>query len=454
MRGYNFKMGCLSVKVKYLLSKPSGLFYFRRGIPQDLRHLYGGKTEVILSLKTSVEKEAISRCQKLSIRYDDEFQHLRVSGDREKAVALLDGYGLEATNVNEQPNSSQLDNDGHPYNQFIEDLSLKYDIGPRQEAASFEQRALDILHGDERITLAEIEVDALKSIAVRAGREIELNKKRLELKRYFKHFNDRLSVVQIDLIRRKMVQKAVEEMLGSGLKTGTVKKILVTVRKHVRRAISHYELSIINPFDDVEIRGIGLDVSKKSTFSAVQLVEVKSFIKQSMYLTTVQLLGLLVDTGTRCGEVGGILLDDIRLDHKFPHMVYKAANNRSVKTAASTRVMPLVGLSLEVAKSIKDNAEVGQVYAFPQWSKSGEFNHTSCNNAVNALLQTRFSGFSTHCFRHTMTDRLKEANVRGELIRAICGWAGQGMDDYYGQTDRLEVLSGALEQVLEREGSV
>ncbi len=94
------------------------------------------------------------------------------------------------------------------------------------------------------------------------------------------------------------------------------------------------------------------------------------------------------------------------------------------------------------------------MYAFPQWNKTGEFDHATCNGGVNALLRSRFKGFTTHCFRHTLADRLKDANVRPDIINGFCGWADKGMQSHYGQSDKLELLLDGIKAALAREGRV
>lgn len=452
MPPYSLKLGCITLTVKHLKRRSSGLYYFRKGIPKDLRDLYKGKREHVHSLQTSNESEAIKKCQALTSRYDKEFQQLRSTGDRTRAVTLLESYNLAPIPLDDQFTNDQRGVDGNPYNELLDDLALKYDQGGHYSPPdTYEQRALDILQGNEKLTLEEIREAALKGVVVKAGRDIQLKKKQQEVVRFFNYFIEILPVTQLGLIRRKQVQDAVDKLLDGGKKTGTIRKALVTVRRHMRKSIALHELNLSNPFDDIEIKGLGLDISKKEVFDSNQLSIVKSFILKKSDLTTAQVLGLLVDTGTRCGEVGGITLEDICLDHAIPHMRYRVLESRDVKTKSSEREMPLVGLSLEVAKKIKSEAKKGQVFAFPQWIKGTEFSHTGCSNAVNKLLQTKFKNHSTHCFRHTMTDRLKDANVRGDIINAICGWSGNGMKDNYGKSQRLEILRDALLQVLERE---
>ncbi len=360
MPRFSFQVGCITMTVKHLVRRSSGAFYFRLGIPQDLREFYKGKREHYHSLKTRIESEAVKSCVAYTLKYEQEFKQLRSTGERTKAAALLKSYDLAPIPIADQPRFEDLDNPGNPYNQLMEDLAFKYGRGGEYLPADpHEDRAVDILHGEEKLTLAEVEADALKAVVVKTGRDMALKRRRNDIARHFSSFTKLLPTTQLDLIRRKQVQDAVDQMLDDGSQTGTVKKRLGAVRLYVKTVIATYELNIKNPFDDVIIRGGGLDVKEKPTYSPAQLVQVKRFIWDKSELTTAQVLGLQVDTGTRCGEIGGILLADICLGDDVPHMVCRVAENRDIKSAAGSRRVPLAGLSLEIAKKVKAGASDG-----------------------------------------------------------------------------------------------
>ena len=119
MARYMFQNGCVTVTVKHLVRRSSGAYYYRRGIPADLRKFYNDKREHNHSLQTHVESEAIKKCQALTLRHHEEFKQLRLTGDRAKAVALLDSYGLAPTPIADQSTPESIHNDGNPYNQLI-----------------------------------------------------------------------------------------------------------------------------------------------------------------------------------------------------------------------------------------------------------------------------------------------------------------------------------------------
>ena len=92
MSRYSLQVGCITLTVKYLNCRSSGLFYFRRDIPKDLWDLYKVKGERVPLLQTYNESEAINKCQALFLRYDQEFQQFRSAGDRERVATLLGSY--------------------------------------------------------------------------------------------------------------------------------------------------------------------------------------------------------------------------------------------------------------------------------------------------------------------------------------------------------------------------
>ena len=62
------------------------------------------------------------------------------------------------------------------------------------------------------------------------------------------------------------------------------------------------------------------------------------------------LVALISDTGMRLAEAAGLKRDDLNLEHQYPHITLKPYVHRSLKTKASERIIPLVGVSLWAAK--------------------------------------------------------------------------------------------------------
>ena len=392
MMPYTFQLGCLKVTVKNMKRRSSGLYYFRRGIPKDLRELYNGQREINCSLKTHNENEAIAACQKLTTIYTEEFKQLRSStrrAERDKSLRLLKSWELEPVPIKDIYSNGDLDNDGHPYNQFKQYLAAKHDIGGSyKDPEPHERIAIDILHGNEKITLEDIRDNAKE--------RIKDKKQSDEIERSFNYFMKKLPTTQLHAIRRKKIQEIVND-LSKQLKTATIKKALGKVRKEVRESMLTHELTYNNPFDAVTIKGMGEDATKKETFDQKQLLGVKKFVLEEIDRNTMRVVGLLMNTGLRCAEMAGLRLQDIKIEHKVPHLIIVKASNRRIKNDISERRVPLVGISLEVAETIMEEAAEGQVYAFPNWNKNDICKGDSCSNAVNKMLKTRFRGCSKLC---------------------------------------------------------
>ncbi|PCJ30872.1 MAG: hypothetical protein COA90_07885 [Gammaproteobacteria bacterium] len=447
MSGYRFREGCLVGKVKHLVRRKSGLYYFRKGIPAHLRTFYKGKREINKSLKTYVEAEAIRKIQRLADHYESEFKTIESTGGRDRAVALLKTYNLDPIPLEQQTiyqNGEDPEAEGSPYALLMQGLAAEHDIGggySKQEP--HEQRAVDILHGREKLTLTEIRIHADKTLS---------ESKQTINKRSFDYYISRLPTEVLGHITRRQVQEVVNQLLAGGtLRTGSITKPLGHVRKKVREAITLHEMDIKNPFEGIIVAGAGEDAVKRGSFSLSELNDVKKFILIKKDVATAQVLGLLTDTGARIGEIGGILLSNIKIDEEYPHLKITAQPNRKLKNKNSERLIPLVGLSLQIATMIVDNAEKGQIYAFEGYSKSGTYNADNCSGAVNKLLRSFIKGFSSHSFRHTIRDRLMDASIPAHEIENLTGWTASKMINHYGKNQGLKRLHEALQGMIDYE---
>ena len=61
------------------LTKRTGVYYYRRKIPLELRHLYAGKAEIIFSLQTKERSEAEPLARKYGVFHDEEFATARIN---------------------------------------------------------------------------------------------------------------------------------------------------------------------------------------------------------------------------------------------------------------------------------------------------------------------------------------------------------------------------------------
>ena len=69
------------------------------------------------------------------------------------------------------------------------------------------------------------------------------------------------------------------------------------------------------------------------------------------------LVALISDTEMRLSEALGLIWDDIKLEHEYPHIDLKPHPWRRSKTSNSKRLIPLVRASLEAVKVLHRQCE-------------------------------------------------------------------------------------------------
>ena len=105
---------------------------------------------------------------------------------------------------------------------------------------------------------------------------------------------------------------------------------------------------------------------------------------------------------------------------------------RSLKTASSERVIPLVGSAKWAAERILAQPDSSQ-FAFPNYNDGQRTNANSASAALNKWLKTKIGqGYTIHSFRHSMRDRLRTVECPSDVIDQIGGWLAQGVGNSYG----------------------
>jgi integrase len=449
MRGYIVKSGFFVAKIPYLKQKPSGLYYFRMGIPEDIRASFSGKREVVQSLKTKSEQYAIRAVGLLAAKYKQRFEAIRSGDDRESAIQVLERFGLEDTALIHEScddATSEAKKVGSPYWTLLEHLSNKYGRGDYFEKTdSIDQRALDILHGNETITLSMVKERRLDEYK-------KDRRKQLEVERAFTRIEKYLSSTDLSSISVMKAQKAVNKVVEmEGVGHATVAKELSHLRRAVTDALIDFESDIKNPFKDVVIPRSAVKPKHRHTFSTQQLAVLRNAILEQRELVTAQIAGLQLDTGCRVGEIGGLLLSDIVFDDDWPYLNLKDNDCRIIKVKPSKRKVPLVGLSLEIATQLVDSAEPHQVYVFDQYIKGGVYKNDTCASAVNAFLKRSVDKGTSHSFRHAMRDRLYIFGVGDTDVKNIIGWSIPDMMGVYGVVKKVDRQHSQMQAMLEQE---
>ena len=145
------------------------------------------------------------------------------------------------------------------------------------------------------------------------------------------------------------------------------------------------------------------------------------------------LVALISDTGMRLAEAAGLLVSDIKLNAKVPHIALRRHPWRSLKTRGSERDIPLVGISLWAARRI---VESQQDLAFPRYTDGSGCNANSASAAINKWLKPRVPD---GCVVHSFRDRLRNVECPLEIADAIGGWPTAAVGRKYASGYGLEV---------------
>lgn len=145
----------------------------------------------------------------------------------------------------------------------------------------------------------------------------------------------------------------------------------------------------------------------------------------------------MVNTGARPSELAGLMPDEIRLQADIPHIVIQPNANRTIKSATSRRMVPLVGISMEAMQQAPEG--------FPRYAS----NSSALSATVNKFLRTHglleSPGHTLYGLRHSLEDRLLRAGVDERVRKDILGH--QIQRERYGEGGGLAFIRDQLLKV-------
>jgi len=219
-------------------------------------------------------------------------------------------------------------------------------------------------------------------------------------------------------------------LFDKGLNGASVARIFGTVRAVINLALSEFGLAIVNPFSNVyfdQRQGV-----KKR--HPVKLEDIKK-VQAECYKADDEkrgLIALIADTGMRLAEGAGLLRSDFIEQDGILCVNIRSHPWRSLKTASSTRIIPLVGSAKWAAERILTQPADSK-FAFPNYNDGQRTSANSASAALNKWLKGNIGeGYTMHSFRHSMRDRLRAVECPSDVIDQIGGWLTQGVGASYG----------------------
>jgi integrase len=368
----------LATKSNSYTFQKDGVWYFSRRVPADLRRYYR-TGRIAYSLRTKSIRDARVRAMSDASKLDRHWHILRISSDDLPGKHLLIGAG--------QATASVQSTDEHSFKAAVAVyLRLKgLDRPPTFEAAV--RRCCGYL----------IDCCGMKSL------------------------HDYL---------RSDATKFRDYLFSKGLNGASVARVFSTVRAVINLALSEFGLSIVNPFSNVyfdQSQGVKKRIPvKPEDIKKVQAECYKADDEKRW------LIALIADTGIRLGEGAGLLRSDFVEQDGILCVNIRPHPWRSLKTASSERLVPLVGSSKWAAERILAQSTESR-FAFPNYNDGQRTNANSASAALNKWLKLKIGrGYTIHSFRHSMRDRLRAVECPSEVIDQIGGWLTHGVGNSYG----------------------
>lgn len=452
-------LGPLQVTIKYTYPRGKTTIY-QRAVPTDLRDRYPGAT-IKRDLKTTDPIKVARLVEELNRSIEAEWAGLRAAPEsspqslKAHADAVLRAWGLAPHPTENDPQAVSLLHD------YLDDKRVTYaetaavelgadaehiyrEASPREYLTPVELQAVQNLYGKPEGS-ATI-TDALEV-------HLETNRKRDDVKfttyarRAFKSLVAVTGDKEIKNFTRADARKFIAKGLEESLKTATIRRRINSFRAVWSSYRRECDPQLPNPFEGLAIPGEGLDKKTRVPFTTEELKLLISAC-HSKDDDLRWILAMLADTGARLAEVVGLTLKDIVLEGEVPHIIIQPHPWRSLKNAASARVVPLVGASLWAAQRVKSTANDDQVFAFPRYTTATECKATHASGALASWIRRLPLEHTAHDLRHTMADRLKAIQCPKDIRYAIDGHAAQDVGDTYGTGYGLKVKAEWLERVV------
>lgn len=158
-------------------------------------------------------------------------------------------------------------------------------------------------------------------------------------------------------LRREHAKKVRDDLLkaprngGGTLSVASVQREINSIKSMITVGIEEHDLRGVafNPFERLRMpasmsKGPKSEWEERDPFPDDVLVAVRQRVMGHVRVPELRLIWrLLQATGCRGGEISGLRVQDVVLDHTIPHIWVRWHEDRRVKTKTSIRPIPLVG---------------------------------------------------------------------------------------------------------------
>lgn len=191
-----------------------------------------------------------------------------------------------------------------------------------------------------------------------------------------------------------------------------------------------------NPFEDVDHIDLD-DDGKRESFTEAEVRHVLAKLKDSQMSDEAKAIIRIGNwTGANAKELANLLEADINLTSNVPYIAIRTNEvQKGLKTKSRVRKIPLCGDALEEFRRYPKG--------FIRYS-SNEKGVTRLNRHLSDFFKKTIPGKGFYCFRHSMAERLRNADIDLGLKGSIGGWSVKGHVEYYGKTYTLPAKQAAI----------
>jgi integrase len=387
-------------KESQFLFRKRGYFYFSRRVPSDLQTHYSCR-RIVLSLRTKSERIASLRAVSMASKLDGDWLKLRwrtTEHGLERFIALPSAAVIQGTTP--APTMSEATS------RYVE--------------------------------------------AKKAGRS-EIFVRSTE--RAARYFVEACGNKPLDAYSRAEVNTARDQMFARGLTQVSVKRLFSAIQALVNFAARENGVENVKAFSSIYFGEV--DASNQEKRAAIPPQAITTVQAECRHLDDQArwLIALISDTGLRLSEACGLHSDDVKLKAESPHLLIRTHPWRRLKTAASERIVPLVGEAVWAAKRAISEAEEG--FLFPKYCSAAGCKSNSASAALNKWLGPRVPpGCVMHSFRHSFRDRLRAVECPKDVIDRLGGWTVSGIGETYGDGYPVTVLHRWMSRIVSPEDGI
>ncbi len=427
------------LKTRYFLLN-HGQPYYQRAIPKHLVKYFNGQKKI--SRKLSGAETSMSReIAKMAARDTQTFLSLTggagEQAEREaKALALLGYYGLKPLDGLIRVQTPY--GFGTPH---LTDIEHYFEYrGSRNELSDADLLAQRLLREPLPLTLSRVMEIYFANHPKGTNERFQRN-----ATMHWCHVERILGDIPLAEITRDMARNFVKARLEEGVKTASVRRELNTIQAALKVVIKEKSLKLENHFESLAIPGQGSDSMKREPLTHDEhRALIKTCVQSGGEVRVLTLICAI--TGARISEIAGLRVSDVDLSAEVPHVNITEYGNRTLKTANSRRIVPLVTIGVEAVSAYLKT--LTGVYLFPRYANERGVSSNAASATVNKFIRTLAPEKTSHCLRHTMMDLCRAANVPDSVALEIGGWSGQNIGHSYGYGYSMHIKNDALTRAL------